>query len=186
MVSIKKRMIVWVAVMIFVLMIPLSLMVLSDEVNWDLFDFFIMGAVILAVGLSYELVARKSGKSVYRLAEGTGLLGAFLLFWVNGAVGIIGHEGQSANLLYGAVFAVGLAGALMARFNPRGMANTFVVAALVQMLVPVIALIIWPPPIISWAPSVFGVFILTAFFAGLFLISAFLFKRAAPNDNLTL
>jgi hypothetical protein len=98
---------------------------------------------------------------------------------VNGAVGIIGNEGQPANLLYGAVFAVGLIGSPVVRFKPRGMAYTLCAAALTQMFVPVIAFFIWPPPAASWAPSVFGVFVLSAFFAMLFVVSALLFRRAA-------
>ena len=162
-------------------MVPLVAMRFTDEVNWDLFDFVLMGTVLFGVGLAYELVARRSEKTVYRVAFGVGLAGAFLLFWVNGAVGIIGNEGQPANLMYGAVFAVGFIGSLMARFKPRGMARTLFAASLTQMIVPVIALLIWPPPTISWAPGVFGVFMLNAFFAMLFVVSALLFRRAAHS-----
>ena len=63
-----------------------------------------------------------------------------------------------------------------------GMALTLFAAALTQMLVPVIALIIWPPPATSWAPGVFGVFALSAFFAMLFVGSALLFRRASATD----
>ena len=171
-------MIVWAVVVALILMIPLVAMKFTEEVNWDLFDFVVAGGLLLGVGLAYELMARRSEKTVYRVAFSIGLAGALLLFWVNGAVGIIGNEGQPANLLYGAVFAVGLIGSLMARFKPRGMARTLFSAALVQMLVPVIALIIWPPPVTSWAPSVFGVFVLSGFFAMLFVVSALLFRRA--------
>ncbi len=90
---------------------------------------------------------------------------------------------QPANLLYGAVFAVGFIGSLMARFESRGMARTLFAAALGQMLVPVIALIIWPPPATSWAPSVFGVFVVSAFFAMLFVVSALLFRSASTTDS---
>ncbi len=121
--------------------------------------------------------------SLQVVAFGVGLAGAFLLFWVNGAVGIIGNEGQPANLMYGAVFTVGFIGSLMARFKPRGMAPTLFAAALAQMLVPVIALFIWPPPATSWAPGVFGVFVLNAFFAMLFVVSALLFRRAGANNS---
>lgn len=161
------------------LLIPFVAMQFTDEVNWDLFDFVIMGAVLFSIGLSYELIGKRSSKTVYRAAFGAGLLGAFLLFWVNGAVGIIGGENQPANLLYGAVFVVGLIGSLIARFKPRGMARTLFTAAGIQVLVPVAAFFIWPPPTTSWSPSVFGVFALSVFFAILFLLSAILFQRAA-------
>lgn len=183
---VKKRLIVWAVVITLVLMIPLLAMQFTDEISWDIFDFVIMGTVLLGIGIAYELVARKSKRTVYRAAVGTGLVGAFLLFWVNGAVGIIGNEGQDVNLLYGAVFVVGFVGSLIARFKPKGMSNTLFAAALIQILVPVIVLIVWPPPSISWAPSITGVFLLSAFFAALFLVSALLFRRAASNENFAL
>ena len=150
----------------------------TEEVHWDLFDFVVMGGLLFGVGLAYELVARRSGNTVYRIAFGVGLVAAFLLAWVNGAVGIIGNENQPANLMYGAVFAVGFIGSLVARFKPRGMAHTLFAAALVQLSVPVIALIIWPQ--ISWGGAgIVGVFVLNAFFAALFVVSALLFRHAA-------
>jgi len=176
--NIAKRLGVWVIIIVLLLMIPLVAMQFTEEVNWDLFDFVLMGAVLFGVGLTYELVARRSEKTVYRIAFGVGLAGAFFLFWVNGAVGIIGNEGQSANLMYGAVFIVGFIGSIISRFKPHGMARTLFATAFVQVLVPVIALLIWPPPTISWAPSVFGVFVLSGFFAMLFVVSALLFRRA--------
>jgi hypothetical protein len=173
----------WISAVIIILMIPLVAMRFTDEVSWDLFDFAIMGAVLIGVGISYEFIATRSKKFVYRMALGTGLVGAFLLFWVNGAVGIIGNEGQDANLLYGVVIVVGSVGALIARFKPKGMSNALIAAAVVQALVPVIALLIWPPPTTSWAPGVVGVFLLSTFFALVFLVSALLFRQASSKDS---
>jgi hypothetical protein len=181
--NIARRLMVWGGVVALILMIPLVAMQFTEEVNWDLFDFVVMGGLLSGLGLAYELIARRSEQTVYRVAFGVGLGAAFLLAWVNGAVGIIGNEGNPANLMYGAVFAVGFIGSLMARFEPRGLARTLFAAALAQMLVPVIALIIWPPQVISWAPGVFGMFVLNAFFAMLFVVSASLFRRAAQEHN---
>ncbi len=177
--SINKRLIVWGLVIIGLLSIPLIAMQFSDEVNWKPSDFVIMGAALSVLALSYEFIALKAKTAVYRWALGLALLGAFLLFWVNGAVGIIGNEGQDANLLYLATFAVGITGSLMVKFKAKGMARTLFAVTVVQLLVPVIALLIWPPSEISWSPGIFGVFVLSSFFALLFLISGLLFKRAA-------
>ncbi len=177
-----KRLLLWFLAVVFLLLIPLLAMQFTSEVQWDFVDFTIMGAVLFGIGLAYELIARRSQKTTYRLAFGIGLLGAFLLFWVNAAVGIIGNEGQTANLLYGAVFVVGLVGALVSRFKARGMYYTLIVAAIVQMLVPVTALFIWPPPATSWSPSVMGVFVLSGFFALIFLLSGLLFKKASIRE----
>lgn len=179
----KKRLIGLVSGVVFLLLIPFIAMQVTDEVNWKPFDFALMGAVLLVLGLAYELIARKSEQTAYRIAFGVGLLGAFLLFWVNGAVGIIGNEGQSANLLYGAVFVVGLVGSFMSGFKARGMARTLFAAAATQMLVPVVALLIWPPPVTSWSPGVARVFMLSGFFAMVFVVSAVLFRRAERAEG---
>ena len=159
-----KRLLVWAGIVTLLLLIPLIAMQFTTEVNWDFADFAIMGAILFGIGFAYELIASRSVNTMYRTAFGVGLLGAFLLFWVNGAVLIIGNEGQSANLLYGAVFVVGLVGALLARFKSTGMAITLFVAAAVQLLVPAVAYMIWPPPETSWSPSVLGVFMMSGFF----------------------
>lgn len=178
-----KRLFVWAGIVALLLSIPLIAMQFSSGVKWDFADFAIMGAVLLGIGFAYELIATRSANTRYRTAFGVGLLGAFLLFWVNGAVGIIGDEGQTANLLYGAVFLVGLVGALLSRFRARGMSVTLFIAAVVQMLVPVAAYLVWPPPATSWSPHVFGVFLLSGFFALLFLISGLLFRKADATEN---
>ena len=127
--------------------------------------------------------AMKTGNTEYKSAIGLALATPFLLVWVNGAVGIIGNEGNHANLMYFGVIAVGIIGAFIARLEPRGMARALFVTALAQMLVPVIALMIWPPQITSWgAAGVVGVFVLNAFFATLFLGSAWLFRKAAREQ----
>ena len=176
---VQRKRILWMLAGIGgLLMIPLIAMQFTDEVNWQLGDFLIMGTVLLGLGLLYEFIAQRSEKTVYKAAFGVGLLGAFLLFWVNGAVGIIGNEGQTANLLYGAVFVVGLVGSLISRFKARGMSITLFTAAAVQMLVPAVAYLIWAPPETSWSPGVLGVFIMSGFFAVLFALSGFLFRQA--------
>ena len=177
----SKRILLWVGSIALLLSIPLIAMQFSSEVRWDIMDFVSMGGTLLGIGIVYELIARRSEKSMYRTAFGIGLLGALLLFWVNAAVGIIGNEGQPANLLYGAVFAVGLIGALISRFRAKGMAITLFAAAAVQMLVPLTAYYIWPPPETSWSPDVLGVFLMSGFFALLFVLSGFLFRKVVTE-----
>jgi len=164
----------------FILLLPLLAMQITDEVVWDLADFAVAAILLVGTGLMYELVVRKGGNIAYRAAVGVALAAAFLLGWVNGAVGIIGNEGQPANLMFSGVIAVGLVGALVTRFRPRGLSHVLIVVALAQALVPVIALIIWPQ--VSWgAAGMFGVFALNAFFVMLFVASALLFRLASVN-----
>jgi hypothetical protein len=84
--------------------------------------------------------------------------------------------------MYGGVLAVGIIGAMIARFQPQGMARALFVTALAQMLVPVIALIVWRPSLDD-APGIVGVFMLNAFFVMLFVVSALFFRRATRERN---
>ena len=97
-----------------------------------------------------------------------------------GSVGIIGDgDLDSPNALYFGVLAIGLVGALIARFQPRGMSYTLFAMALAQMLVPIVALIIgWN----DFAPGVLQVFVLSAVFALLIVGSGLLFRRAVISN----
>jgi hypothetical protein len=149
-------------------------------VAWDVVDFTVFGAMLLGVGVIYTLAKRRAGSTAYRFAVSVALAAAFILIWVNAAVGIIGDESNHANMMYFGVLAVGIIGAIIARFQPHGMVRTLYATALAQALVAVIALIaglgstgpIWP-----W-----DILILTGFFAALWLISAWLFRNAAREQ----
>ena len=53
-----------------------------------------------------ELAARMTGNSAYRAAVGVAVAAAFILVWMNLAVGIIGTEDNPAKLMYGGVLPV--------------------------------------------------------------------------------
>lgn len=160
----------------FVLSVPLLAMQVTDEVAWDLFDFAFAGALLVGTGLSFELAARKTDSPVYRFAVGIALAAAFLLVWVNAAVGLIGAAGNAANLMYVGVLAVGVSGAFVARLEPGGMARALFATAVAQALVAVIATIAglgYPasPPL-----EILGS---NGFFVALWIGSAWLFRRIA-------
>lgn len=140
--------------------------------GWDLADFVIAGALLFGAGLSYRLLAGRSRNTAYRAGVGVALLAALILVWMNLAVGLIGSEDNPANLMYGGVLAVGVTGALIARFQPRGMARALFATALAQALAGAIALI-------AGLGAPLQVSTLTGFFVGLFAASAWLFRRAA-------
>ena len=123
-------------------------------------------------GLAYELAARKTGDTVYRAAVGVALAAAFILVWVVGAVGII----DRADWMYGGVLAVGIIGAIIARFQPHGMARALFATALAQALVAVTALIAGMVPAYNSAYQILGI---NGFFLALWLTSAWLFLKAA-------
>ena len=156
------------------LMVPLVAMQFTAEVNWTLFDFVVMGVLIVGTGVTFELALRKGATIGYRAAAGVALASAFLLVWVNLAVGIMGSSAHEANVLYFGVLAVGGVGSLVARFHPRGMVRAMVATALAHTGVGVTALIAgWGSPV-----HVVG---LTVMFALLFLASAWLFQSAADQ-----
>lgn len=159
-----------------ILLIPAVLMQFTREMNWDLFDFAFAGVLIFGTGLLFELARARVRNGPYAIATGMALAGAFLLIWINGAVGIIGNEGNPANLMYFAVIAVGFIGAIVARLKPQGMARVLFATAVAQMLVPVIAFVVFQPPFDS---GVVKVFILNACFVLLFMGSALMFRRAS-------
>jgi hypothetical protein len=104
----------------------------TSEVNWTVGDFLFAILMIGSVGLAFELVVRASSDIAYRAAAATALAGAFLTIWVNGAVGMIGSEDNSYNLLFLSVIVLALAGSILARFRASGMALATLVAAVAQ------------------------------------------------------
>ena len=178
---INKRIYRWAAFIFGSLCIPLLAMQFTEEVQWSPSDFLIMGGALAFIAFAYEFISRKSEKRFYRIASAIGLAGAFLLFWVNAAVGIIGSESQDVNLLFAAVLLIGLTGAVFSGLKPLGMRNTLYAMAAAQMLIPVIGLMIWPPSEISWSPGIPGVFVLSGFFALLFTVSGLLFHKVAKD-----
>jgi hypothetical protein len=164
----------------FILLLPLLAMQITDEVVWGLADFAVAGALLVGTGLTLELATRKARNSAYRSAVGVALAAAFILLWLMGAVGIIGVEGDRADLMYFGVLAVGVTGAIIARFRPHGMARALLATALAQALVVVIALIAGKhqDPVTS-VPELVG---LNGFFVALFVGSAWLFRRAAREQ----
>ncbi|WNG31780.1 hypothetical protein F0U62_28885 [Cystobacter fuscus] len=165
------------------MLLPLVAMRFTDEVKWDGADFAFFGALLLGVGCTYELLARKSGSATYRAAVGVALAGAFLLVWANAAVGIIGSEDNDANLMFGGVLAVGIIGAIIARFQPAGMARDLCAMALAQVVVALIALIGGAGAGEPIRPN--DLLLPTGFFATLWLASALLFRRAAREQKPT-
>ena len=112
----------------------------------------------------------------YRFATVLALATAFILVWLIGAVGVIGVEGDPFDLMYFGVLAVGIIGAVIARFQPHGMARALFATAFAQALVTVIALLAGKHQ--SSVSSVPEILILNGFFIALFLGSARLFRDA--------
>ena len=73
-----------------ILLIPLIAMQLTNEVNWSLFDFIIMGAMLTITGLLGEIIFKKVKKYKHRVTLYVVVAIIFLLIWAELAVGIFG------------------------------------------------------------------------------------------------
>jgi hypothetical protein len=159
-----------------ILLLPLVAMQFTNEVDWTTSDFIFAAAVFAIVGGTFELAVRRSGNGWYRGGVAVALATAFLLVWINGAVGIIGSERNPANLMFLAVIAIALAGAIVARFEAGAMARAMTVAAAAEALVGVIVLVGRLGA--AEPPGLAGVLALIGFFALTWLLSAWLFHKA--------
>ena len=161
-------------VVALILLLPL-VGVITGTAAWGPGDFVVAGVLLMGTGLMLDAV-RKAASTTYRLAAGVGIASSLFLVWTILAVGVIGEEGDPADLMYGGVLAVGILGALVARFRPLGMARALLAMAVAQALVAVIALLAGKHESpISSVGEIVGV---NAMFVVLFVGSALLFRRA--------
>jgi hypothetical protein len=73
-----------------ILLIPLLAMQFTDEVDWGLFDFIIIGTLLMTAGLTYEFLSKKVKTTQHRIILAIVLAIALLLVWAELAVGIFG------------------------------------------------------------------------------------------------
>lgn len=170
----KWRITGWLVAIAFVAL-PWVAMQFTDQVNWNSTDFAVFGTMVVGVGLVLETFFSRSSNTYYRAGAGLSLCGMFLLFWLSVGVGIIGRDGDPANLLYLIVLSVGMVGTVRAKFKPRGMARTLIAVAIAQALVMIVAVIaqLGHPP-----SGPVKLLLLNGFFIALFAISARLFHRS--------
>jgi hypothetical protein len=166
------------AVTALILMIPLVAMQFDSGAQWSVGDFIVAGALLFGTGVAYEFISGRSRNGAYRFAVGMFVVTSLMLVWVNLAVGIIGSEDNPANLMYGAVLAIGFLGAIAARLEPRGMARVLFAMSLVQFVIPFVALLAWRGDM-EFSPGVVATFGANAFFVVLFAAAGLLFRQAA-------
>ena len=136
----RLRMAIWgLAAGLFLL--PLVVMQFTQEVKWTGFDFLVWGVMLLVACGVYELVARMSPNRHYRLGAGVAIVTGFVVFWANGAVGMIGNEGNAYNLLFLGAIVLGAVVALVSSFRAAGMARALYATAIAHGLVALVALV---------------------------------------------
>ena len=174
----------WVLITAAVLALPLLAMVFSfqvldpgsgsEGVNWGPMDFALMGVLILGSGLLFEYASARAGAVAHKAAVAIAVAAGLFLIWVNLAVGMIGDEGNAANLMYVFVLFVALVGAAIARFEPREASIAMFATAAAHVLVVVVALVAELNPELR----------ADAFFIGAWVASALLFRQADKERTL--
>lgn len=166
------RWVVWGGAAVL-LSLPLIAMQFTSEVNWTAMDFMVMGVMLGAVCVAFELALRVAPNSYYMLGAGLAAATAFLVTWSNLAVGIIGNEDNPANLMFFGVLAMALVGTLLSRLKPQGMARTMLATAVAQAATAVAAFVLDDA----------RVFVIVGVFTGMWLLSSLMFSKAAASSS---
>jgi hypothetical protein len=151
------------------LLLPLVAMQFTKEVNWNGFDFLVMGGMLLTVCVLYEVAARIARSNAYMVAAGIAVGGAFLTVWANLAVGIIGSENNPANDIFFWVIAFEFAASVLVLFRARPMVWVMVATAAAQL----------GACLYAWMAGLGHVWMFTGVMCALWLASARLFHHAA-------
>lgn len=86
----NKRIFIIIAITLFLSAIPFVAMQFTKEVDWNLFDFVIMGALLFGTGLLINFILRKVKTVKSRIIICGVIIFLFFLIWAELAVGIIG------------------------------------------------------------------------------------------------
>ncbi len=147
---------------------PWLLMRFTGQGDWTAFDFVVFGVMLSIVCIGVELAMRLSSRWTYRLAAIMSVIGGFLMVWANLAVGIIGNEDNPQNLMFYGLLLIGVVGALVTKFDARGLAWTMRVMAAAQLGIFLVA------AALDWA--LLPVF--TIFYFSLWLVAGEFFKKS--------
>jgi hypothetical protein len=70
------------------LLIPLFGNIFSNQVNWSLFDFIIMGLLLGVLGIIIHYIMEKVRNKTFRIVTIIFVLIIFLIFWAELSVGV--------------------------------------------------------------------------------------------------
>lgn len=73
-----------------ILLVPLVAMFFTEEVDWKLPDFIIVGILLAGVGFAYELIINGVKSNSRQVAVGIILAATMILIWIELAVGLLG------------------------------------------------------------------------------------------------
>ena len=73
-------------------MIPLLAMQFTDDINWSIFDFVVMGFLLLFFSLGIDVTMKKVKNENIKILYVVLTILIFLLIWAELAVGIFGSQ----------------------------------------------------------------------------------------------
>ena len=73
---------------LIILIIPLVGTILSDQFDWGILDFLVMGILLIIVGIALSAVSQKIKNSKKKLFYSLIILFVFFLIWAELAVGV--------------------------------------------------------------------------------------------------
>ena len=150
----------------------LAAMQLAPGGGWSGGDLVFAALALGLCGIAFEATMRTTSSWTGRFAAGFAVAAALAIVAVNGAVGMIGNEDNPYNLTFFAAIAVALLGAAVARLRARGMAPAMLAAGVVHAGV----------ALGGWSADPYGP-ALSLGLAGLWLVSAGLFRKAAQDEG---
>lgn len=158
------------------LVTPAIAMLLSDEWKWGPGAFVLLGAVLLACCLTFELVASRAPGFAHRAGAAIAIAGGLLLFWGNLAVGFIGDEDNPANIAFYLLLLAGFIAAFLGNFGPGVLAKVLSAMAVVQLAIGGVA--------IGFAlDDPWTMARMTGLFCAIWLIAALFFRAAARRET---
>jgi hypothetical protein len=131
------------------LLLPALAMELTSDVDWTASDFVFAAILLGFVGTVVELAVRFARPDAARIGYILAGLTAFLTFWSNSAVGIIGEE-DSVNVFFFIMVVAAMLVGLVVRFRPRQMRWILALMSLGQYAVGLAALKVMPGHAVEW------------------------------------
>lgn len=161
------------------LLIPITGSLTVEGWNWTWHDFLFAWVVFTFTTFFYRFLAtRPMANFAYRLGAGLAVLAGFLITWINLAVQIIGDD-NPGNGLYLLTILGGFLGVGLSRFRPARLALVAFAMAAVLVLIPLVAVLLWPG---DFSPGYPKVQLLSSGFAAMFVASGLLFRRATGQQ----
>ncbi|GAB4339876.1 MAG: hypothetical protein Kow0037_25380 [Calditrichia bacterium] len=158
-----------------ILLIPLIATHYSTAFDWKPEDFLVAGVLIGGSLTVYRWLAGRLRNRMLKVAWMLFIFTTLLLIWVNLAVGIVGNEGEPANLLFYLLPLLGSIFAARVRFRPAEMARILRLMGIIQVMLGGMFYILSPQITSHGSPG--HILLLSLFFATGWFGSAFFFHR---------